>query len=165
MARIVRYRAATLTTPLLEAGWPTRIQELAYGGLKKGNRRAGFVFLAKQYEESRREGKDELYACRSQETALTGNGRASSIRHRSRRRFEYQGRPYKSLSAIAREITGVAWNGWVFFGLKEPSRCCLTRRQQATPLLRKASVRGHTRKSSEEGLEWSSTRSEASGSL
>jgi hypothetical protein len=32
--------------------------------------------------------------------------------------FEYQGRPYKSLSVIAREITGVRWNGWVFFGLK-----------------------------------------------
>ena len=32
--------------------------------------------------------------------------------------FEYQGRPYKSLSAIAREVTGVRWNGWVFFGLK-----------------------------------------------
>jgi len=33
--------------------------------------------------------------------------------------FEYQGRPYKSLSAIARAITGgVRWNGWVFFGLK-----------------------------------------------
>jgi hypothetical protein len=32
--------------------------------------------------------------------------------------FEYLGRPYKSLSAIAREITGVRWNGWVFFGLK-----------------------------------------------
>jgi hypothetical protein len=32
--------------------------------------------------------------------------------------FEYQGRPYKSLSAIARAITGTRWNGWVFFGLK-----------------------------------------------
>jgi hypothetical protein len=32
--------------------------------------------------------------------------------------FEFQGRPYKSLSAIAREITKVRWNGWVFFGLK-----------------------------------------------
>ena len=32
--------------------------------------------------------------------------------------FEYEGRPYKSLSAIAREITKVRWNGWVFFGLK-----------------------------------------------
>ena len=32
--------------------------------------------------------------------------------------FEWQGRPYKSLSAIARAITGTRWNGWVFFGLK-----------------------------------------------
>jgi hypothetical protein len=31
--------------------------------------------------------------------------------------FEYNGRPYKSLSAIAREITNVRWNGWLFFGL------------------------------------------------
>ena len=32
--------------------------------------------------------------------------------------FEWQGRPYKSLSAIARAITSTRWNGWVFFGLK-----------------------------------------------
>ena len=32
--------------------------------------------------------------------------------------FEWEGRPYKSLSAIARAITGTRWNGWVFFGLK-----------------------------------------------
>ncbi len=32
--------------------------------------------------------------------------------------YEWQGRPYRSLSAIARAITGVRWNGLVFFGLK-----------------------------------------------
>ena len=32
--------------------------------------------------------------------------------------FEYQGRPYKSLSAIARAITSTRWNGWVFFGIR-----------------------------------------------
>jgi len=31
--------------------------------------------------------------------------------------FEYQGRPYRSLSAIAREVTGQRWNGLLFFGL------------------------------------------------
>ena len=36
--------------------------------------------------------------------------------------FEYQGRPYRSLSAIAHAITGVKWNGWVFFGLKSAGR-------------------------------------------
>ncbi len=32
--------------------------------------------------------------------------------------YEWQGRPYKSLSAAARAITGTSWNGLVFFGLK-----------------------------------------------
>ncbi len=32
--------------------------------------------------------------------------------------FDWQGRPYKSLSAIARAITGTRWNGLVFFGIK-----------------------------------------------
>ena len=36
--------------------------------------------------------------------------------------FEWQGRPYRSLSAIARAITGTRWNGWVFFGLKSRRR-------------------------------------------
>jgi hypothetical protein len=31
--------------------------------------------------------------------------------------FEWNGKRYKSLSAIAREITGTSWNGNVFFGL------------------------------------------------
>jgi hypothetical protein len=31
--------------------------------------------------------------------------------------FEYEGRKYKSLSAIAAEITGTRWNGFLFFGL------------------------------------------------
>ena len=33
--------------------------------------------------------------------------------------FEYQGKPYRSLSAVARDITGTSWNGLVFFGLRK----------------------------------------------
>jgi hypothetical protein len=32
--------------------------------------------------------------------------------------FEWEGRRYKSLSAVARAITGTRWNGPVFFGLR-----------------------------------------------
>jgi Protein of unknown function (DUF2924) len=32
--------------------------------------------------------------------------------------FEWEGRRYDSLSAIATAITGTRWNGWTFFGLK-----------------------------------------------
>lgn len=33
--------------------------------------------------------------------------------------FELEGRQFKSLSAIARQITGTAWSGPRFFGLKK----------------------------------------------
>ena len=33
--------------------------------------------------------------------------------------FEYESRRYRSLSAIAREVTGTRWNGLLFFGLTE----------------------------------------------
>lgn len=36
--------------------------------------------------------------------------------------YEYQGRSYRSLSAIASEIAGSRWNGWTFFGVKKASR-------------------------------------------
>jgi len=36
--------------------------------------------------------------------------------------FSWQGRTYKSLSAIARAITGTRWNGYRFFGLREKKR-------------------------------------------
>ena len=36
--------------------------------------------------------------------------------------FDWQGRRYKSLSAIARDITGTQWTGYRFFGLRENKR-------------------------------------------
>lgn len=33
--------------------------------------------------------------------------------------FAYRGRSYRSLSAIAKEISGTSWNGFAFFGLKK----------------------------------------------
>jgi len=33
--------------------------------------------------------------------------------------FEYQGKQYASLSAIAHHVTGTRWNGFHFFGLKQ----------------------------------------------
>ena len=36
--------------------------------------------------------------------------------------FDWQGRRYKSLSAVARDITGTRWNGYRFFGLRDIKR-------------------------------------------
>lgn len=35
--------------------------------------------------------------------------------------YLYAGKTYASLSAVARAITGTRWNGWAFFGLKNPA--------------------------------------------
>jgi hypothetical protein len=34
--------------------------------------------------------------------------------------FEYEGVNFKTLTAVARHITGTAWNGFTFFGLSKP---------------------------------------------
>ncbi len=36
--------------------------------------------------------------------------------------FDYDGRVFKSLSAVARQATGTAWNGYAFFALRSPQR-------------------------------------------
>ena len=37
--------------------------------------------------------------------------------------FEYQGQPYKSLTAIVKQITGSHWSGNKFFGIERSRRC------------------------------------------
>ena len=64
---------------------------------------------------------------------------------------------FRSLSAVAREITGTRWNGRLFFGLKKGNEARWSTwlmSPQATPLVRKL-IRCaiYTRKSHEEGLE------------
>jgi len=34
--------------------------------------------------------------------------------------FDYEGTIYRSLSAIAKEVTGAHWNGYLFFGIEKP---------------------------------------------
>jgi hypothetical protein len=36
--------------------------------------------------------------------------------------FEYEDTVYKSLTAVARAVTGTHWNGYLFFGLKNGGR-------------------------------------------
>ncbi len=87
----------------LESRLAYRIQELAYGGLKPETvRRLGR--LAEDLDGGTRLIRE--WQSVEQVVTVTAGG------------FDWQGRPYKSLSAIARAITGTRWNGWIFFGLK-----------------------------------------------
>jgi hypothetical protein len=103
----------------LESRLAYRIQELAYGSLKPETVRR----LEKLGEELDGDSKAKRQT-RADSRPISGTRlirEYQGVEHCVTVRdddFEYQGRPYKSLSAIARAITGTQWSGPVFFGFK-----------------------------------------------
>ena len=105
--------------PYLVSRLSYRVQELAYGGLKPETR-ARLEALGERLDG----GNVVLRRIRADSRPLPGTRlirEHGGIQHVVTVRaddFEFEGRPYQSLSAIARHITGTRWNGWTFFGLK-----------------------------------------------
>jgi len=103
----------------LESRLAHRIQELAYGGLKPET-----IRRLEQLGEQLDGGNVVTRRIRSNLKPMAGTRLIREYQGIEqvvtvlRDGFEWQGRPYQSLSAIARAITGTRWNGWVFFGLK-----------------------------------------------
>jgi hypothetical protein len=97
-----------------------RIQELAYGGLKPETL-TRLEALGEQIDG----GNITLRRIRQDQRPIAGTRllrEYQGVEHVvtvTRDGYEYQGRPYQSLSAIARAITGTRWNGWLFFGLRK----------------------------------------------
>ena len=103
----------------LESRLAYRIQELAYGGLKPETVRR-LERLGEELDGGDRK-KSRIRADRMPIAGTRLIREWQGVEHVvtvMADGFEWQGRPYKSLSAIARAITGTRWNGWVFFGLK-----------------------------------------------
>ena len=103
----------------LESRLAYRIQELAYGGLKPET-----IQRLEALGEQLDGGNPVLRRIRSDDKPITGTRlirEYQGVKHSVtvlNDGYEYQGRPYQSLSSIARAITGTRWNGWLFFGLK-----------------------------------------------
>ena len=102
--------------PYLISRLAYRIQELAHGGLKPATR-ARLDALA--------EGLDPKAARKRAPARLIVGTRLCRAWHGVEHTvtvladgFDWQGRRYQSLSAIARAITGTRWNGPLFFGLR-----------------------------------------------
>ncbi len=119
-----------------------RIQELAYGGLsKEALERILVLALNAPIRRRQRNGSGE--ATRNSEDS---NDREQPIKPLDPRLppigqkvsrvykkvlydvvvltdgFVYEGRDYRSLSTIAKEITGTDWNGFAFFGLNKKKK-------------------------------------------
>ncbi|MCL7466088.1 DUF2924 domain-containing protein [Phaeovulum sp. NW3] len=100
-----------------------RIQELAYGGPDRKTRRM-LDLLADEVEgHSRR--KQQIMDPRNPVIGTRLIREWDGVEHTItvlKDGFDWQGRKFKSLSAVAREITGTRWNGYRFFGLRERKR-------------------------------------------
>lgn len=105
----------------LESRIAYKIQEEAYGGLSPEIRqRLINIGIKHSRIKQRRRGRDiylapgtllvREYGSRDHQVTVTADGL-----------FDYDGKCYKSLSAVARQITGTQWNGPLFFGLRKPA--------------------------------------------
>ena len=100
----------------LESRLAYRVQELAYGGLKPETLKR-LAALAEELEPrsgSRGAEHRPIAGTRLMREWQGVEHTVTVLAHG----YEWQGRPYQSLSAVARAITGTRWNGWTFFGLK-----------------------------------------------
>jgi len=99
-----------------------RLQELAHGGLSRDTRdqmdrlldEAGYDELAGKRRRRRRREDIPVLGTRLVRE-WEGERHEVTVVQKG---FEYRGRRYRSLSAIANTITGGHWNGKVFFGLR-----------------------------------------------
>jgi Protein of unknown function (DUF2924) len=106
-----------LSRELLLRAVAYRMQEVALGGLRPKRQRQlrQFAEQLKESREGRSRARPELkpgtrlvreWQGRTYQVLVLDDG------------FSWQGTSYRSLSALARKITGTAWSGPLFFGLK-----------------------------------------------
>jgi hypothetical protein len=100
-----------------------RIQELTYGGPDRETRR--MLDLLADEVEGHSKRKYQIIDPRNPVTGTRLIREWEGIEHTVtvlKDGFDWQGRKFKSLSAVAREISGTRWNGYRFFGLRERKR-------------------------------------------
>jgi hypothetical protein len=103
----------------LESRLAYRIQEFAFGGLKPETRKR-LEALGEKFADrniTRRRIRDDVMPIAGTRLLREWQGVEHTVTVLTEG-YEWQGRPYRSLSAVARAITGTRWNGLVFWGLK-----------------------------------------------
>jgi hypothetical protein len=107
----------------LESRLAYRIQELIYGGPDKQTRRL-LNLLADEVEGTlsrKAQIADSRNPVVGTKLIREWDGTAHTVTV-LKDGFDWGGQRYKSLSAVARAITGTRWNGYRFFGLRESKR-------------------------------------------
>ena len=121
--KLIGSAAPNNSRTFLEIRIAYRIPELTYGGPDRETRRM-LDLLADEVEGLARR-KNQIADPRNPVTGTKLIREWDSIEHTVtvlKDGFDWQGRKFKSLSAVARAITGTRWNGYRFFGLRECKR-------------------------------------------
>ena len=105
----------------LESRIAYKLQERAFGGLPATLRRR-LEKIGETGEIPNQKRRAESQVAPGTVMVREYNGLTYRVTVLDDGRFELDGRPYKSLSAVARAITGSSYSGPVFFGLKPSHR-------------------------------------------
>jgi hypothetical protein len=121
--RLYRSQPPRLSRDLLVRAIAYRMQELRYGGLSKATSRKLAALVRERVSD------DDFGSAGTQRIGSGArlvrewNGRTHTVTVEEEG-FTYAGRNYRSLSAIAREITGARWSGPRFFRLVPKRSSC-----------------------------------------
>lgn len=121
--KLIGTAAPNNSRAFLELRIAYRIQELSYGGPDRETRRM-LDLLADEVEGHNRR-KHQIADPRNPVVGTKLIRKWDGVEHTIivlKDGFDWKGRRFKSLSAVAREITGTRWNGYRFFGLRERTR-------------------------------------------
>ena len=103
----------------LESRIAYKIQEEVYGGLSPETRQRLIDIGAKHSNIKARKKSPNIFLAPGTVLVREWGERDHQVRVTADELFEYDGRAFKSLSAVARHITGTQWNGLLFFGLRK----------------------------------------------
>ncbi len=98
-----------------------KIQEAAYGGLKPEVRQQ-LIRIGEAQSKMKRRSPREFHIVPGTLLVREYGDREHRVTAQADGTFEYAGQRFKSLSAVARYITGSQWSGPVFFGLAKTQR-------------------------------------------
>lgn len=113
----------TMSRQVLFQAIAYRLQEQAFGGLSHATRRklnSGVINSRKKGTKASRRTTRHLYKPGTR-LFREWQGRTYEVTALEEGRFLLGGKTYRSLSAIARAITGTRWSGPAFFGLTKGS--------------------------------------------
>ena len=104
----------------VESRLPYKLQEEALGGLDPDTRRRLANIGARQSKIQTRRKGPEITLAPGTVLVREWAERDHYVKVTAEGTFEYEGKHFKSLSAVARHIYGSSWSGPLFFGLRRP---------------------------------------------